>query len=223
VTTPDGRNLTARTQMTDPRTPHPYIQAQFTHQLEMVRPSRRHAPVPPSPLGYTVRPFRDGDEAAYADLFQLAWPDRGTLTHTRAHALPGGFLVLEHDATALLVASCVAFAPESPAHPADGSLGWLVVDPAHGARGLGTILAATTTNTLVDQSYALPWLGTEDNRLVAIRIYLSLGWQPNLYADGMLERWKAIFARLGRRLVPEDCITPPRREGAHPNPTAYDR
>ncbi len=164
----------------------------------MVYPSRGRVRMPPLPRDYTLRPLRDGDEPAYDDLFRLAWPDVGTLAYTRAHALPDGLLVVEDGATGQLVASCVAFAPESPRHEGDGSLGWLVVDLAHGRRGLGTIIAATVTNRLIDEGYSLPWLGTEDDRLAAIGIYLALGWQPHLYADGMEQRWRAIFARLKR-------------------------
>lgn len=179
------------------RTPHPYVTSRFERQLELIRPSREPVDAGPVPDGYTLRVFRDGDDAAYHELFRLAWPDEGTLPHTRKYALPEGFLVVEHDATAGLVASCVAFAPESVGHEADGSLGWLVVDPAHGRRGLGRLLAASVTNRLLCEAYAQPWLGTEDDRLDAIRLYLSLGWQPHLYADGMVERWRAIYERLG--------------------------
>lgn len=193
--------------MTESRTPHPYVDSRFAHQLEMVRPSREHVRVQSPPSGYTLRPFRDGDDAAYNDLFRLAWPDVGTLAHTRAHALPDGLLVIEHDVSSELVGSCVAFAPESPRYPDDGSLGWLVVDAAHGKRGLGAILAATVTNRLVDQGFALPWLGTEDDRLAALRIYLALDWKPRLYDEGMEARWREIFGRLGRQFSSTDCVS----------------
>ena len=163
--------------MNEPRTPHPYVSGRFADQLEMVRPLREHVHVPALPLGYTLRSFRDGDEPAYEALFRLAWPDVGTLPYTRAHALPRGFVVVEYDTTAQLVASCVAFEPESPRHADDGGLGWLVVDPAHGRRGLGRVIAATVTNCLVEQRYAVPWLQTENDRRVAIGIYLAIGWR----------------------------------------------
>lgn len=174
----------------------------------MVRPSREPVRGPSLPPDYTLRAFRDGDEPAYEELFRLAWPDVGALSHTKAHALPGGFLLVEHDASRQLVASCVAFEPESSSHAMDGSLGWLVVDAAHGRRGLGTVVAASVTNRLIDERYALPWLGTEDDRLVAIGMYLSLGWRPYLYAEGMEARWRQIFARLGRNFSPGDGVSP---------------
>lgn len=185
--------------MNDARTPHPYVSARFPHQLEMVRPSRQRLSVPMLPRGYVLRAFSSGDERAYQELFRLAWPEDGALPHTRAHALAGGFFVVEEDATSRLVASCVAFAPETPSHGENGSLGWLVVDAAHGQRGLGTVLAATVTNRLIEEAYILPWLGTEDDRLVALGIYLGLDWQPHLYEEGMEERWRKILTRLRRK------------------------
>ena len=118
--------------MNDARTPHSYVSARFPHQLEMVRPSRQRLSVPMLPQGYVLRAFSSGDERAYQELFRLAWPEDGTLPHTRAHALAGGFFVVEEDATARLVASCVAFAPEHPvtertARSAGWSLMWRTV------------------------------------------------------------------------------------------------
>lgn len=193
--------------MTERRTPHPYVASRFEHQLELVRPSRQRTNTAPLPSGYVLRVFRDDDEPAYDELFHLAWPDEGTLAHTRNHALPEGFLVVEHVASGQLVASCVAFGPETPRHESNGSLGWLVVDPAHGGRGIGTSIAAAVTNRLVDEAYELPWLGTEDDRLAAIAIYLRLGWQPHLYRGDMEPRWRAICDRLGRTFLIRDCVS----------------
>ena len=187
---------------------HPYIEERFAEQLEMVRPSRERVAVRAVPRGYALRHFRDADERPYEELFETAWPDKGTLAHTRKHALPDGFFVVEHEASGMLVASSAAFEPESPErHPDDGSLGWLVSDPAHGGLGLGTIVAASVTNRLVEAPYALPWLGTEDDRLVAIGLYLRLGWRPHLYTDEMESRWRAIFERLGRPFERRSCVT----------------
>lgn len=181
----------------DARVAHPYVESRFPRQLEMVLRRRERVAFPAAPAGYMLRAFRDGDEPAYKDLFRLAWPDEGTLPYARAHALPGGLLVVEDAGSGLLVGSCVAFTPETPSHAGDGSLGWLVVDAAHGRRGLARLLAGSVTNRLLDEGYALPWLGTEDDRIAALRLYLDLGWEPHLYAEGMEERWRSIFERLG--------------------------
>ncbi len=98
------------------RARHPSVDSSFRRQIEMVRPTRDAVAVPSVPAGYFLRSFAEGDEIAYDELFALAWPGAGTLAHTRAHALPGGFLVVEHEASRQLISSCVAFAPGTPAN-----------------------------------------------------------------------------------------------------------
>ena len=83
-------------------------------------------------------------------------------------------------------------------HPGAGQLGWLVTDPSHAGRGLGTVVAACATNRLAEEGYRRPCLGTEDFRLAAISIYLKLGWVPYMYREDLAPRWRAIFAGLGR-------------------------
>ncbi len=169
-------------------------------QLEMVRPSSA-APVevPPVREGYALRQFRAGDEARYDDLFHLAFEDEGRFPEVLERALDGGFFVVEHLASGELVASCVAWrGSTSPRHPEAGQLGWLVTDPSHRRKGLGTLVAASATNRLAAEGYSRPFLGTEDFRIAAISIYLKLGWSPYIYRRDMESRWRAIFAHLGR-------------------------
>lgn len=181
------------------RPAHPFFPNEYEYQLEMVRASTDSITVPQLPDGYTLRQFRSDDEQAYQELFHLAFEDEGRLPGTRERALPGGFFVVEHDTTGVLVASCVALrGSSSPRHPEAGQLGWLVTDPSHTRKGLGTIVAAAATNRLAADGYQRPFLGTEDFRLAAISIYLKLGWRPYIYRDEMRARWRAIFARLAK-------------------------
>ncbi len=126
---------------------------------------------------------------------------------TPLRSLPGRpahpFVANEHEhlASHNLVASCVAFrGSSSPRHPEAGQLSWLVTDPAHTCKGLGMIVAASVTNRLAANGFRRPYLGTEDFRIAAVSIYLTLGWRPFIYRDDMHARWRAIFARLGRKV-----------------------
>ncbi len=85
----------------------------------------------------------------------------------------------------------------SSRHRQAGQLGWLVTDPSHCGKGLGTLVAAAVTNRLTAEGYSRPFLGTEDFRLAAISIYLKLGWRPYIYCVEMEARWRIILARLG--------------------------
>ena len=182
------------------RPAYPFIESEYEHQLEMVRPSVARVRVPRVPEGYVLRQFRAGDEAAYDELFRLAFADEGRFGEMVEHALEGGFFVIECLASGELVSSCQAWRGSSimPGHPGAAGIGWLVTDPSHARRGLGTIVAACATNRLVEAGYRRPCLGTEDFRLAAISIYLKLGWVPYIYREDLVPRWRAIFARLGR-------------------------
>ena len=154
--------------------------------------------VPAVPTGYELRQFRPGDEAAYNELFHLAFADEDKLDHTRATALDDGFFVIEHTDSGHLVATCAAQHIENDRHPEGGQLGWLVGDPGHAGKRLGTIVSAAVTNRLAAAGYALPYLQTNDFRYEAIAIYLKLGWRPYLFAEDMEPRWRDVYAEMGR-------------------------
>ena len=135
----------------------------------------------------------------YDNLFHLAFADEGRFPEILERTLEGGFFVIEHVASKMLVSSGQAWRGSiMPRHFDAGQMGWLVTDPAHAGRGLGTIVAACATNRLAEEGYRRPCLATEDFRLAAISIYLKLGWVPYMYREDMAPRWRAIFARLGR-------------------------
>jgi mycothiol synthase len=190
------------------RPAHPFIETVHEHQLEMVRPSTAQVAVPPAPAGYLLRQFRAGDEAEYDNLFHLAFADEGVLPEALERTLPGGFFVIEHLASGHLVASGAARCGSTmPRHPDAGQMGWLVADPSHAGKGLGTIVAASATNRLAAEGYPRPCLGTEDFRVAAILIYLRLGWKPYLYREDLVPRWQSIFAQLGREFdLSRNCI-----------------
>ena len=159
--------------------------------------------VTPVPAGYVLRQLRDGDEQKYDDLFHLAFEDEGRYPEILNRTLDGGFFVIEHLISHELVASCLAMRGSSSPRHSEGQLGWLVTDPSHTRKGLGSIVSACATNRLVAEGYPRPFLGTEDFRLPAISIYLKLGWHPFLYTAGMESRWRNICNCLGREFDPK--------------------
>lgn len=185
------------------RPSYPSFEQKYPHQLEMVRPSSLDVvDVPPVAKGYVLRQLSSGDERPYLDLFHLAFADEDRFAETVGRALDGGFFVVEHQASQELVASCVALrGSSSPRHVEAGQLGWLVTDPSHTRKGLGTIVSASVTNRLVAEGNQHPFLGTEDFRIPAIAIYLMLGWRPYIYGDDMESRWRTIYACLGREFL----------------------
>ncbi len=128
------------------------------------------------------------------------------LEHTQATALEDGFFVVEHTWSCQLVATCAAQHIENDRHPDGGQLGWLVSDPAHTGKRLGTIVSATVTNRHFEAEYALPYLQTNDFRFEAIAVYLKLGWRPYLFAEDMEPRWRDVYKGMGRTYTSGDVV-----------------
>ena len=160
----------------------------YNLQLEMVRGTTGPVALEQTPAGYSTRQYESHDRDAYLDLFHLAFEVDDPLPDILGSRLDAGFFVVEHQATGALVASCVAQEKPRPRYPEGGELGWLVTDPAHSGRGLGSLVASAVTNRLVEKAYWQVYLLTDDFRLPAISIYLKLGWQPNLFEEGMEDR-----------------------------------
>jgi hypothetical protein len=188
------------------RSAHVHYENNYAVQIEMVWTGGAPQVVPEVPSGYELRQFRPGDETAYNELFHLAFADKDTLEHTRATALDGGLFVVEHTDSGHLVTTCAAQRVENDRHPDGGQLGWLVGDPAHSGRRLGTIVSATVTNLLAAAGYPLPYLQTNDFRYEAIAIYLKLGWRPYLFAEDMEPRWRDVYAGMGLAFSSRDCV-----------------
>ena len=171
-------------------------------QLQMVWPAGRPAPSPPSglPEGYALRLFRAGEEQQHARLMVRAgfaeWSaDR--LPDVLRRVLPGGFFVIEHLPSGILVATAMATHNPSDLHPRGGELGWVASDPAHRHRGLGLAVCTAATLCFLRCGYQDIYLRTDDWRLPAIKLYLKLGFAPLLFATGMEERWRNVYAKLG--------------------------
>ncbi|MBT5320426.1 MAG: hypothetical protein HOL45_11030 [Chloroflexi bacterium] len=188
------------------RPAHAHFENRYSAQIEMVWTGGGPVDVPVVPNGYELRQFRSDDEAAYNELFHLAFADQNTLIQTRETALEQGLFVVEHIGSGHLVATCAAQHIENDRHPDGTQLGWLVGDPAHAGKRLGTIVSAMVTNRLATAEYALPYLQTNDFRFEAIAIYLKLGWRPYLFADDMEPRWRDVYAGMGLTYTSDDGV-----------------
>jgi GNAT superfamily N-acetyltransferase len=168
----------------------------FDHQIEMTHSFVKMVDVPIIPAGYELRQYDSGDESKYLELFGLAFENENALVNTLDRHLSGGFFVVEHIASGDLVASTVAQEPPER-FTTGGELGWVVTDPKHTGNGLGTLVVAAVTKRLRDEGYDHGYLSTDDFRFPAISIYFKLGWEPRLHTEGLKDRWRFIYRKLG--------------------------
>jgi len=183
----------------------------------MVWPERRLGAIPPVnvPPGYGVRLLRPHDAADRAEFLALMRITQlSTWSHERlalvcSTMLPGGWLGIVHTETGALVATATAQdTPDPLLHPAGGEVGWVATHPAHRRRGLGRAVVTLALARLAAAGYRRIYLKTDDHRLPAIRVYLTLGFEPLLYSDDMPTRWTAIHTALTAAPRTSRCDTP---------------
>ncbi len=176
-------------------------------QLQMLWPEERLGTPPHVSVaaGYSLRTFRDGEMAAYLELAHAAGFDRfdeESVSEYMTRNLPGGFFVVEHDASGELAASAMAQHSPDGRHPAGGALGWVMGQPAHSGKGLGLTVCAAATARLLSAGYRRIYLKTDDWRLAALKTYFKLGYVPFLFAPDMKERWRDVCDKLSWPCAP---------------------
>ena len=77
-----------------------------------------------------------------------------------------------------------------------GVLDYVVTHPEHRGKGLGRATCIEVSRFLVDRGCKSVSLGTDDWRLPAIHIYLSMGFRPVMNRNDMPGRWAAVYENL---------------------------
>ena len=104
-------------------------------------------------------------------------------------------LSLEHIDTKFIVATMMARHVAIEDYPFGGRIDCLATDPNHRKLGLGTICATAATKRLLDGGYENIWVTTDDERIGAIKIFLSIGFKP-VEKEITKFRWEKILSRI---------------------------
>ncbi|MCY3895364.1 MAG: GNAT family N-acetyltransferase [Chloroflexi bacterium] len=182
-------------------------------QLCMVvsAPGVRDMPDAGVPAGYTLRPYREGDEVTLAAALQAVGfrdfgVDRVLDTLADSDRRTGSALVeFEGGIVASTFASRMASDQVSPVtgKPGEpqrqGVLDYVATHPDHQGRGLGRATCTAVSRYLVAQGCEIVSLLTDDWRLPAIRLYLSLGFEPVMNREDMPERWSVVINELEKQ------------------------
>ena len=177
-------------------------------QLHMLWPSWQCAVPPEVELqpDYRLRIFSLDDTDAYLALMHRAGFtsfDSVRVTTCLQQVLPDGFFVVEHRHSTVVVATAMANHAPKALHPFGGEVGWVAGDPDHSGRGLGRVVCSAATRRLLAAGYRRVYLSTDDWRLPAIKVYLSLGFEPLLFDPGMPDRWQAVCQKLNWPFTPD--------------------
>lgn len=167
-------------------------------------------PKPSVPDPYILRPYRPGDEISWAETLVLggftSWDVARVLLFLEAAERREGSLVVESGGR-IVAGTFASRASNRPGGPPristdvtrlskEGVLDYVVTDPDHQGRGLARATSTGVSRFLIDRGCELVSLATDDWRLPAIHIYLSMGYQPVMDREDMSDRWTTVLQQL---------------------------
>lgn len=168
---------------------------QSVSQLRMGFTRFEGLPAPQPPPGYRLRGFCPGDEPEWIEL--LSSGDFGVWHPARlARMLDGGRAPLPLDGIFFATADDKPVATACTfLWPVEGGgeiaeLGWVAVHPAQRRHGLGALVCRAVLDYVKDLGYRYIFLLTEDYRLPAIRMYLQLGFEPEITHPSHVAWWQ---------------------------------
>ena len=159
------------------------------------------------PAGYNARAYRDGDAASWAVALQEggfeSWDEAQVQQFLEVPERREGSSLIEHQGriVAATFASRVSNRPPmtavSGADPSDeGVIDYVVTHPDHRGKGLGRATCTEVARFLVSRGCKAVSLNSDDWRLPAIHIYLSMGFVPVMNREDMPARWAAVYQKL---------------------------
>jgi len=181
----------------------------------MRRPTLDALPKLKAPAGYTLRTFREGDEAAWGAIMEApegigtGW----TVEKVRASMMERP----QFEADGLFFSTCnaeedrpvaSAAAWRVPAEErATGYVHMVAALSEHRGKGLGRLVTLATLHYMRQHGFRDVLLETDDFRGTAVRTYLGLGFVPVYLEDPASDhvaRWSALFTQLFERSGPSE-------------------
>ena len=149
--------------------------------------------------GYRLRSFQSGDEPGWLELLK-ANGQLGTWDLTRIRGELEGTLVRGGQQFVVFGELPVAAAGVYDRKREDRAaweIGWVASHPEHRGRNLGRAATAAAVTVALGLPERPVYLLTDDFRLPALKMYLRLGFIPDLQHPSYPERWQRLFVQLG--------------------------
>jgi GNAT superfamily N-acetyltransferase len=152
------------------------------------------------PAGYALRPYREGDRDTWMDierasesfrtieddLFEKQFGDDLAEMPARCRFLVGP------DGSD--VGTITAWFDNQYGGKCWGRVHWVAIRPEHRGRGLARPMVAATMRQMVELGHRRSILDTQTPRLPAIRVYLDLGFVPDMTYLNAADAWRRIRA-----------------------------
>lgn len=153
------------------------------------------------PAGYGLRPYGPEDAQELRALLEADGRCMGETVwkEYRARLLVDGLFLVFETATATLAASAGAIHHPCPGwyhFPFGGELANLVVHSGHRNKGLGRAMSALVLRRFLAAGYENIRVCGRADGLMAVRLYLKLGFVPFLYHRDVGPRWQKTCSEL---------------------------
>ena len=185
------------------------MQSHPPKQLTMVIDAAAVGTLPdvPLPAEYIMRSYRPGDTGGWANALQQggfeSWGEAQVLEFLEVAERREGSRLIGYQGriVAATFASRVSnrstITAVTGVDPSvEGVLDYVVTHPDHRGKGLGRATCTEVSRFLVARGCKAVSLNTDDCRLPAIHIYLSMGFRAVMNRDDMLARWADVYQKL---------------------------
>ena len=154
-------------------------------------------PVIASAPGFRLRSYQPGDEDSWVALINTGdygsdWDRARFDEYVAGPERKEGSRVAERDG----VIAAATFASLQPDMDNTGRVDFVTSLPEYRGLGLGRLVCGEVVRYLVDSGYSRVILFTDDWRLPAIALYLSMGFEPRMTREDMPGRWETIRRKL---------------------------
>lgn len=165
----------------------------------MRRPTLENLPPLDLPAGFSLRDASIADLPALADLLaaafpELDWPENKAYSQLFEDLTVKKTLVIEAESGKLAATASARLLPEK--YPGAGYVHWVGGSPEFRGRGLGRLVSLAALHEFQKMGCAAAVLDTDDFRIPAIKIYLALGFAPELSDPSHAGRWAALQGKL---------------------------
>jgi len=163
-------------------------------QLRMRRPDLLNLPELVLPVGYTLHTGQEDSKEVWEDIIlsSFHWESKFERALNQPNCGPDHcwFCAIE----GVDVATATSYTTDK--YPGDAVLHMVGTHEKGQGKGAGKLAVLAVLHELRDAGIRAVWLDTDDFRLPAIALYLSLGFEPVIDDAEMQERWDAVRANL---------------------------
>ena len=180
-------------------------------------------PGSPIPDGYELRGYLPGDEDSWVDLYNAGgfgtpWDRARFDEYMTEPERKEGSRIIARSARACTMAEpalekaggdrilAATFASVEVGMDRTGRVDFVVSHPEVRGLGLGRAVCSGVVRYLIDKGYDNVILYTDDWRIPAIGLYLSMGFEPQMNRSDMPGRWQRVMEQLvarSARALPE--------------------